>query len=168
MTDKEYLQAIVREAVEDTLYEFKSDLKRDVATRNQYDKVKSRYGHTEMGKDGYKLPSYGDGQRLVDDVRGRAHNKRDYHVKNAVNKFSTATNNSDRFQRFTLNRTEKAYKKAKDKMNAVGESFFAGYLNDREIIDAYCEGYLSDADIAEGFQNDIVSEAVLSYISEID
>jgi len=91
MTDKEYLQAIVREAVEDVLYEFKSDLKRDAAARNQY-----------------------------------------------------------------------------DKMNAVGESFFAGYLNDREIIDAYCEGYLSDADIAEGFQNDIVSEAVLSYISEID
>lgn len=172
MTDKEYLQAIVREAVEDTLYEFKSDLKRDVAFRNQYDKTMSRYGHTAMGKDGIKVPSYGDMQRTVDAnfkpdsaSNGRVHSKMGYHAQNARNAVSTAANNSDKLNRSLLNHYDKKYKKI---MNSVGESFYAGDLNDREIIDAYCEGYLSDADIAEGFQNDIVSEAVLSYISEID
>jgi hypothetical protein len=171
MTDKEYLQALVREAVEDTLYEFKSDLKRDVAARNQHDKMASRYGHTEMGKDGMKLPKYGEMQRGYDsndhmwDNNGRAHNKRDYQRQNARNAIATAYHKSDKLGRSSIDQGERMYKKAKA---AVGESFYAGDLNDREIIDAYCEGYLSDADIAEGFQNDIVSEAVLSYISEID
>lgn len=170
MTDKEYLQAIVREAVEDTLYEFKSDLKRDIAQRDQYDKTMSRYGHT-AGKDGIKAPKYGDMQRAYDAnnkadsmKNGRVHNKMGYHAQNLRNSINTAANKSDKLNRFGLNYYDKKYKK----MNAVGESFYAGYLNDREIIDAYCEGYLSDADIAEGFRNDIVSEAVLSYISEID
>lgn len=174
MTDKEYLQAIVREAVEDTLYEFKSDLKRDVAARNQYDKMKSHYGHTEMGRDGMKLPKYGEAQRGADsddhmwDNNGRAHNKRDYLRQNARNAIATGYHRSDKLSRSSIDQGERMYKNVKDKMNAVGESFFAGVLNDNEIIDAYCEGYLSDADIAEGFRNDIVSEAVLSYISEID
>lgn len=172
MTDKEYLQAIVREAVEDTLYEFKSDLKRDIAQRDQYDKTMSRYGHTAMGKDGRKAPSYGDLQRAHDAnnkadsmKNGRVHNKMGYHAQNLRNSINTAANKNDKLNSFGLNYYDKKYKKAKA---AVGESFYAGDLNDREIIDAYCEGYLSDADIAEGFQNDIVSEAVLSYISEID
>ena len=92
MTDKEYLQAIVREAVEDTLYEFKSDLKRDVAARNQYDKVKSQYGHTNLANYN-RLPKYGDVQHRADSINGgdgRVHNKRGYHAQNLKNKVKTA------------------------------------------------------------------------------
>lgn len=167
MTDKEYLQAIVREAVEDTLYEFKSDLERDVSARNQYDKIRSHLGHSAMAKAGAKFPSYGDTQRFVDGIgsnngNGRVSTKMGYHALNVANKAGTAVNNNDRLSRRKIDKVDKAFK------NAVGESFYAGDLNDREIIDAYCEGYLSDADIAEGFRYDIVSEAVLSYLSEID
>jgi hypothetical protein len=50
MNNEEYLREIVREAVEDVLYEFKSDIAFSNARRNYYDKEKSAWGHRENNR----------------------------------------------------------------------------------------------------------------------
>lgn len=50
MNNEEYLRQIVREAVEDVLYEFKSDIAMSNARRNYIDKEKSAWGHRENNR----------------------------------------------------------------------------------------------------------------------
>ena len=50
MNNEEYLRQIIREAVEDVLYEFKSDIALSNARRNYIDKEKSAWGHRENNR----------------------------------------------------------------------------------------------------------------------